>query len=112
MTDDELRDELATYSTRSVQTTLYRATLLERDPLVSSLRGGRWVPPGFRPVLYTSTMREGALAEMAFRLGLNTPLPTNPIKVHSLRATCSAVLSLSKSDLESLDVDFAIFDTL
>ena len=55
--DDDLREQLeqlATYPLNAVHAVIYRVTLLERDPLASSLRGGRWIPPGTLAVLYTN----------------------------------------------------------
>ena len=49
---------------------------------------------------------------MAFRLGLNNPIPRRPVKVHSLRLDSEAVLTLSKKRLETLGVNFESFDRL
>jgi RES domain-containing protein len=52
------------------------------------------------------------MAEMAFRLGLNNPIPRRPVKVHSPRFDSESVLTLSKKCLETLGVDFESFDRL
>ncbi len=112
MTEDELRETLASYRTSAIHATLYRATLFERDPLASSFRGGRWIPPGSKAVLYTSMSREGALAEIAFRLGLNTPLSTKPVKLHRIKVDSEAVLALSNANLQTLEVALSNFGSL
>jgi hypothetical protein len=112
MNDDELREQLAGHAQTAFQGILYRATLPGRDPLTSSYRGGRWVPPDTKAVLYTSTSRSGALAEIAFRLGLNTPIPKISIRVHSLSVSTAGVLALSMENLQKLDVDPSRFGQL
>lgn len=112
MTEDELREKLARYPLSAIQGIFYRATLLGRDPLTSSYRGGRWMPPDTTSVLYVSFSRQGALAEISFRLGLNTPIPKVSIRVHQLRVFSPKALVLSRPDLETLDVDFSRFQDL
>ncbi|MGH8765661.1 MAG: RES family NAD+ phosphorylase [Burkholderiales bacterium] len=112
MTEDELREQLAKYSFAAIQGTFYRATLLGRDPATASYYGGRWMPPDAVAVLYMSFSREGALAEMAFRLGLNTPIPRISINVHRLKVYSPNGLALSKKNLTDLEVDFSKYQDL
>lgn len=112
MTEDDVRERLASFRLRSIHGSVYRATLLERDPLVSSFRGGRWVPPDSVAVLYTSTSREGALAELAFRLGLNEPISRKPVKVHRLNFVAEKALTITEVDLASFGVEMRIFNSL
>jgi len=111
MTDDELRERLAKFPQLANSGLCYRSTLIDRNPLVSSYRGGRWMARDATAVLYSSQTREGALAEMAFRLGQNTPLPQISVKVHKLNFSSARSLKLTRSDLESLGVNWADFSS-
>lgn len=82
----------------------FRATPLSLDPLAPSTRGGRWAPPDETAVLYTSLMREGALAEIAFHWGQLSPLPSKPATLHHLHVTTRKTLRLIRTDLEALGV--------
>lgn len=70
------------------------------------------MPPDTNAVLYLSFSRQAALAEISFRLGLNTPIPRISISVHTLKVYSPKVLALSKSNLEKLEVDFSRFQDL
>jgi hypothetical protein len=56
---------------------VWRVTRKGRDPLRGSAANGRWSPSGGEfEVLYTSLEREGALAEIGYRLSLEPVWPS------------------------------------
>lgn len=65
------------------------------------------MPPDEAAVLYTSLMREGALAEIAFHWGQLSPLPSKPAALHHLRVTTRKTLRLIRTNLEALGVEAA-----
>jgi hypothetical protein len=76
---------LSVLSTERFVGEVFRATGISADPLAFSVTGGRWAPPARDgvevPVLYTSMMRDGALAEVVAYLTLLSPLPlSRPLK--------------------------------
>jgi hypothetical protein len=97
---------------------VFRATRLGLDPLAASTRGGRWSPrdalDGTDSVatLYTSCVREGSLAELAFHYSQWTPFPSKPVLVHQLRLTTQRTLRLVKGDLMSLGIEWSRYRTL
>ncbi|MGE4220977.1 MAG: RES family NAD+ phosphorylase [Alphaproteobacteria bacterium] len=54
----------------------WRITRAGRDPIRGSAANGRWSPGGTVEVLYTSMERDGALAEIGFRLTLEPVWPS------------------------------------
>lgn len=56
-------------------------------------------------VLYTSIEREGALAEMSFRLGMLTPVPSKPIVLHRLEVKARKMIQISQADFQALNID-------
>jgi len=72
----ELLDEIARLTQDALSSVVYRATRSGLKPDTSSTSGGRWMPPGRAPVLYTCTNRDGACAEITYRQLLLDPVPT------------------------------------
>jgi hypothetical protein len=105
--DPKLLERLSGFSTEIFSGDCFRATPRSLDPLAPSTRGGRWAPPAEVAVLYTSLVREGALAEIAFHWGQLSPLPRNRVALHRLRATTAKTLRLLRADLALLDVSDA-----
>jgi RES domain-containing protein len=73
--DRALLDALEASETRALDLDVWRITLSGRDPLRGSTAAGRW-NPGASEVLYTSVERDGALAEIGFRLALEPVWPS------------------------------------
>lgn len=71
--------------------TVWRITRAGRDPIRGSAASGRWSPAGTVEVLYTSLEKDGALAEIGFRLALEPVWPSrlkheiHKISVHTAR---------------------------
>ena len=114
----ELLDRLGGLSTCDFDGEVFRATRPSLDPRTPSTRGGRWSPPDELgdtesvATLYTSCLKEGALAELAFHYSQYTPFPSKPVRVHTLRLTTRKTLRLSQGDLISLGVVWADYQTL
>jgi hypothetical protein len=72
--DQRLVDQLSDLPKIARELVVYRVTGLATDPIAPSISGGRWAPPASGdvsfPVLYTSLVREGAIAEIE-RLGVD-----------------------------------------
>lgn len=91
-----LLDAIETETPASLATKLWRAVTDGRDPLSAGRSGGRWDDGSF-DVLYTSSERDGALAEAWFHAARGQPIPpSKPVKrIHRLDAEFSRVLDLS-----------------
>ena len=107
--DRDLLDRLDALPKQSFSGDVFRATRQNLDPLASSYSGGRWMRRDGAGVLYTSLVREGALAEIAFHFGQATPRPTKPVMVHLLRVVAQRTLKLVRADLATLGVPLSNF---
>ena len=81
---------------------VWRVTRKGRDPLRGSAANGRWSPSGGEfEVLYTSLERDGALAEIGYRLSLEPVWPSRiEHEVHLIAVETERTLRLA--DLETL----------
>jgi len=108
--DRSLLDKLSAFSPQVYSGTVFRATRVSADPIASSINGGRWsLPPNggaSTDVLYTSTTRDGAIAEVVSFLADLNPVPKGgQLKVTELDVSASQTLTLVRSDLQNLGVD-------
>lgn len=107
--DPELLDALSNLPVTDFEGPVFRVTGRFADPIAFSQSGGRWAmdtdKEGGCPILYTSTMREGAIAEVASYLGLLTPVPQKPLKLHELEVSLDKTLRLAVADFSSLGID-------
>ena len=110
--DRELLDRLDALPKESFGGQVFRATRQSLDPLVSSTSGGRWMPRGAAGVLYTSLIREGALAEISFHWGQMNPRPTKPVMLHTLGVVSHRTLKLVRADLSMLGVPDSAYPTI
>ena len=80
----------------------WRVTRKGRDPLRGSAADGRWSPGGGEfEVLYTSLERDGALAEIGYRLSLEPVWPSRiEHELHLIEVETDRTLKFA--DLESL----------
>src|SRR5260370_13141513 len=77
---------------------VWRITRAGRDPIRGSAANGRWSPSGTVEVLYTSLERDGALAEIGFRLALEPVWPSR------LQHEIHEVVAQTKRTLQFADV--------
>jgi hypothetical protein len=108
--DPNLADRLSEFAIQVFDGEAFRVTRANADPTAPPFYGGRWArPQNSDPgtaVLYTSLVREGALAEVTSYLADLTPLPKRSVvKVTRLAVTTSKTLRLVNADLMSLGVD-------
>jgi RES domain-containing protein len=93
--DHELLDALD-ISGNSFAGTVWRVTSQGRPPLKGSTSNGRWSGSEDFSVLYTSCEKDGALAEVGFRLSLEPIWPSRLLhEIHSLKVDCTKVLDLT-----------------
>jgi RES domain len=93
---------------------VWRVTRKGRDPLRGSAANGRWSPSGGEfEVLYTSLEREGALAEIGYRLSLEPVWPSRiEHEIHLIEVETERTLRFaSLESLASLGVTIARYHT-
>jgi RES domain-containing protein len=110
--DPALLERLSGFGAERFEGEVFRATRRSLDPLAASTSGGRWAPKGLVSVLYTSLLREGALAEIAFHWSQLTPRPSRPAVLHRLGVSADRRLRLLRADLEELDLDLAQYESV
>lgn len=109
-----LLDAIETEPAGAFKGPLWRVVTDGYDPLRPSRAGGRWDDGSF-DVLYTSTERDGALAESWFHASRGQPII--PSKIHKrlfrLHATLDRVLDLTaEGKLAGLGVNMAAYGRL
>ena len=110
--DPTLLERLSQFRTETFREECFRATPKSLDPLAPSTRGGRWAPASETAALYTSLVREGALAEIAFHLGQLSPVPRKHVALHRLRVTATRTLRLIRADLAALGIPDAEYSNI
>ncbi|HEY5552425.1 MAG TPA: RES family NAD+ phosphorylase [Opitutaceae bacterium] len=99
--DRAILDALEALTPEPLATTTWRIVRKGRDPLRGSAAFGRWTPIGEFEVLYTSLARDGALAEVGYRLGLEPVWPTRiQHRLHEIAVRTARTLRLA--DLAAL----------
>jgi RES domain-containing protein len=111
--DRALLDALEAFVTESLEARVWRVTRKDREPLRGSAAGGRWSPIGEFEVLYTSLEREGAVAEIGYRLSLEPVWPSRmDHELHALDVRTERTLRFARLDqLAPLGVNVARFQT-
>ena len=74
--DRVILDSLEALDPEPFRGTVWRVTRRGREPLRGAAAHGRWSASGEFEVLYTSLMRDGALAEIGYRLSLQPVWPS------------------------------------
>lgn len=101
--DRAILDALDKMDPVPVDASVWRITRAGRDPLRGSAAYGRWSPGGTVEALYASCEREGALAEIGFRLSLEPVWPSRiQHEIHEIAAETKRTLRLP--DIASLAV--------
>ena len=100
--DRSILDSLETIDPERFTGRVWRVTRKGRDALRGSIANGRWSPSGGEfEVLYTSLERDGALAEIGYRLSLEPVWPSRiEHEVHLIEVETERTLRFA--DLESL----------
>ena len=91
---------------------VWRVTRKGREATRGSTAYGRWSPGGAFEVLYTSLERDGALAEIGYRLSLEPIWPSRMAhEVHTINAVVARSLRFADvSELVPLGVDENTYD--
>lgn len=74
--DRAILDALEALDPEPFAAAVWRVTRAGREPLRGAAAHGRWSPSGEFEVLYTSLVRDGALAEIGYRLSLQPIWPS------------------------------------
>jgi hypothetical protein len=99
--DRSLLDALEAVDPEPFAGDVWRVTRKGRDPLRGSLAHGRWSPSAEFEVLYTSLERDGALAEIGYRLSLEPVWPSLlEHEIHRIGAAIERIVRFA--DIETL----------
>src|ERR1700710_1241989 len=111
--DRAILDALEQLHPEPYDSDVWRVARKGRDPLAGSSANGRWGAPGELEVLYASEARDGALAEVGFRLSLEPVWPSRiQHQIHVLAVKTERLLRLGDlHELEKLGVDVARYET-
>lgn len=107
--DRALLDALEQIAAQPYDADVWRITRKGRDPLQAASAHGRWGASGEIAVLYTSEQRDGALAEIGFRLSLEPVWPSRiEHELHAIAVKAGRVLQIPElQQLATLGVDIA-----
>jgi RES domain len=105
--DRAILDALEALEGRSFTGEVWRIARKGREPLRGSSTHGRWSPNGEFEVLYTSLERDGAMAEVGYRLSLEPIWPSRiQHDMHKIRIHTEKTLQFADvAALQSLGVD-------
>lgn len=112
--DSRLIDALEAAEAESFEGAVWRMVREGSDPCRCSSAGGRWDDRTFE-VLYTSTERDGAIAEMHFHLSRGLPVIPSRVRyrIFELAVSVSRLLRLPTLDhLAALGLDAGTFGRL
>ena len=112
--DRAILDALERLDSGPIDTVVWRVTRKGRDPLRGSTAHGRWSAIGEIEVLYTSLEKEGAKAEVGYRISLEPVWPSRlEHQIHELSVKADNILCLPDMDqLEKLGVDIRRYSAL
>lgn len=110
--DHNLLDALEALDPQALSIDVWRVSRMGRDPTRGSTADGRWNAAGELEVLYTSRERNGALAEIGYRLGIEPIWPSRiQHEIHNIVAEFHNICDLSDFGLlNSLGLDESKFE--
>ncbi len=111
--DREILDGLEAIDPEPFAGGVWRVTRRGREPLRGAAAHGRWSPGGEFEVLYTSLVRDGALAEIGYRLSLEPVWPSRiEHEIHTIGVEAERVMRFADvASLGPLGVDPARYRT-
>jgi RES domain-containing protein len=111
--DRSILDALEEIAPVSLDSSVWRITRAGRDPVQGSSANGRWSPGGATEVLYTALERDGALAEIGFRLSLEPVWPSRiQHEMHEIRVQTAKTLQFADvGSLARFGVDGARYES-
>lgn len=111
--DRAILDALEAIDPGPFEGNVWRVTRKGRNPVRGTSAHGRWSPSGEFEVLYTSLEREGALAEIGYRLSLEPVWPSRmEHEIHLMEVRTERTLRLPNIEaLSSLAVDTARYQS-
>lgn len=111
--DRAILDALDAMDPVSFEGTVWRITRAGRDATRGSAANGRWSPGGTVEVLYTSVERDGALAEIGYRLSLEPVSPSRlQHEIYELSAQSERTLQfVDVPSLATLGVDVSRYES-
>jgi len=111
--DRLILDALDAIEPRPFEGEVWRVARKDREPLRGSSTHGRWSSNGEFEVLYTSLERDGALAEIGYRLSLEPVWPSRiQHEIHRIEVRTARTLHLADlAALQSLGVDTAKYQS-
>lgn len=111
--DRAILDILESLEAESFEQVVWRIARKGRDPLRGAIAAGRWNAIGEMEVLYTSIERDGALAEVGYRLSLEPVWPSKiQHEIHRISVRAGNALRFKDlAELERLGVDVAKYES-
>jgi len=111
--DRRILDALEAIDPEPFNSAVWRIARKGRDALRGSTAPGRWTPTGGFEALYTSLERDGALAEIGYRLSLEPVWPSRlEYEVHLIEVEIERTLRFTNlKSLEPLGVEIARYHT-
>jgi RES domain-containing protein len=111
--DRTILDALEKIDPIPIDTSVWRVVREGRDPIRGSVANGRWSPGPTTEVLYTSLEKDGALAEIGFRLSLEPVWPSRlHHRIHEIRVKTARTLQfVDVGSLASFGVEVARYES-
>jgi RES domain-containing protein len=111
--DRAVLDALEAFDPEPFEGTVWRVTRKGYDGLRGSSAHGRWSPNGEFEVLYASLEKQGALAEIGYRMSLEPVWPSRlEHEIHAIETRTERTLRIATlTDLEPLGVDIARYES-